>query len=57
MFSQYCIIIVTSALELGINLTDVQAVIHIKTPYNLLDYAQESRRARQDSKISKAVIL
>jgi superfamily II DNA helicase RecQ len=57
MSGQCRTIVATSALGLGIDLANVQAVIHIKAPRNLLDYAQESGRAGQDGEISEAVIL
>ena len=50
-------IVATSALGLGIDLPDVRAVIYIRVPQNLLDYAQESGRAERDSEISNAIIL
>jgi superfamily II DNA helicase RecQ len=50
-------IVATSALRLGIDLPNVRAVIHIRAPRNLLDYAQESGRARRDGEISDAIIL
>ena len=55
--NQARMIVATSALELGIDLSDVRAVIHIRAPRNLLDYAQESGRAGRDNEISDAIIL
>lgn len=39
------VIVVTSALGLGVDITNIQVVIHTKAPRTLLDYTQESGRA------------
>jgi superfamily II DNA helicase RecQ len=51
------VIAATSALGMGINIPDIQYVIHLGQPWTLLDYGQESGRAGQDGLASKAVII
>ncbi|KAL4788731.1 P-loop containing nucleoside triphosphate hydrolase protein [Aspergillus venezuelensis] len=51
------VIAATSALGMGINIPNIQCVIHISWPRMLLDYGQESGQARQDRLASEAVYL
>jgi superfamily II DNA helicase RecQ len=47
----------TNALGLGINAPTIQAVVHIGTVQKMQHYAQESRQAGRNSKVSKAIIM
>jgi hypothetical protein len=51
------IIAATSALGMGIDILDIQCVIHLGRPRTLLDYGQESGRAGRDGLASEAVIM
>ncbi|KAL2807692.1 hypothetical protein BJX63DRAFT_436795 [Aspergillus granulosus] len=51
------VIAATSALGMGINIPNIQCVIHIGRPRTLLDYRQESRHAGRDRLASEAVII
>ncbi len=51
------VIVTTNALGIGIDVADVQIVVHAGVLQQLQDYTQESRQARQDSKASEAVIV
>jgi superfamily II DNA or RNA helicase len=54
---EFSIITATSALGLGIDIPDIRLVMHVQTPWTLLDYAQESGRAGRDGLVSKVVII
>ena len=47
----------TNTLELGVNVPDMQLVIHTGMPSRLQDYIQESRQAGQDRGQSEAVVV
>jgi superfamily II DNA helicase RecQ len=47
----------TNALGLGINAPTIQAVVHMGTVQKMRHYAQESRQAGRNSKVSKAIIM
>jgi superfamily II DNA helicase RecQ len=47
----------TNALGLGIDAPTIQAVVHIGTVQKMRHYAQESRRAGRNSKVSEAIIM
>lgn len=47
----------TSALSIGIDIPDIWLVIHMGRTRSLLDYKQESGRARRDGDTSQAIIL
>ena len=47
----------TNALGMGVDLLDIQAVVHGGRPRKLRGYAQESGRAGRDSKSSEAIIV
>ena len=47
----------TNALGLGVDTLTIQAVVHIGTVQKMRHYAQESRRAGRDGKISEAIIM
>ncbi|KAL4971177.1 P-loop containing nucleoside triphosphate hydrolase protein [Aspergillus desertorum] len=51
------VIAATSALGMGIDISDIRCVIHIGRPRTLLDYGQESGRAGRDGLASEAVII
>ena len=51
------VIIATSALGIGVDVPDIQCIIHIDWPFSVLDYAQESGRARRDREWSEAIII
>lgn len=51
------VIIATSSLGLGLDLSNIRLIIYIDKPYTLYDYAQETRRARRDNSLSKALLL
>lgn len=47
----------TSALGIGVDIPDIRYIIYIGRPRSLLEYAQESRRARRDGDGSKAILI
>ena len=47
----------TSSLSMGVDVPGVDAVLHVRAPRSLVDYAQESRRAGRDGRASQAVIF
>lgn len=51
------VVITTSALGIGVDIPDIRLIVHADKPRNLLDYAQESRRAGRDGLPSRAVII
>ncbi|KAL4777907.1 hypothetical protein BJX76DRAFT_367216 [Aspergillus varians] len=51
------VIVATSALGMGLDIPDIQYVMHMGRPRILLDYGQESRRAGRDGLASEAVII
>ncbi|KAF1922377.1 P-loop containing nucleoside triphosphate hydrolase protein [Didymella exigua CBS 183.55] len=51
------VIVATSALGMGVDILDVQCIIHIDWPFTMLDYAQESGRAGWDGLRSEAVLI
>ena len=51
------VIIATSSLGLGLDLSNIRLIIHIDQPYTLYDYAQETRRAGRDNSPSEALLL
>ncbi|CEL10294.1 hypothetical protein ASPCAL13415 [Aspergillus calidoustus] len=51
------VIVATNALGMGVDIPDIQVIIHISMPRTLLDYAQESGRAGRDRQASEAIII
>jgi superfamily II DNA helicase RecQ len=51
------VIVATNALGMGVDIPDIRVIIHIGVPRTLLDYAQESGRARRDGQASEAIII
>ena len=51
------IVVVTNAFRMGINVVDIKVIVHINESRIMLDYAQESGRAGQDGKRSKAIVV
>lgn len=51
------VIVATSALGMGVDIPNIQCIIHIDWPWTMLDYAQESGRAGRDRLQSKAIII
>jgi superfamily II DNA helicase RecQ len=51
------VIVATSALGMGVDVPNIQCIIYIDWPFSLLDYAQESGRARRDGKRSEAIMI
>jgi superfamily II DNA helicase RecQ len=49
--------VATSVLGIGVDIPDIRCIIHIRRPRSLLEYAQESGRARRDSEASEAIII
>jgi RecQ family ATP-dependent DNA helicase len=50
-------IVATSALGMGVDISDIRCIIHIDWPFTVLDYAQESGRAGRDGLRSEAVMI
>ena len=51
------VIAATNALGMGVDLPDIQVVIHAGQPQKLRDYSQESGRAGRDGHSSEAIIV
>ena len=51
------VIVATNALGLGVDIPDVELVIHAGSPRRLIDFAQESGRCGRDGRSSKSVVL
>jgi superfamily II DNA/RNA helicase len=51
------LMVATNAMGLGIDIPDIRLVIHVGSPVSMLDYVQESGRARRDGKDSVALLL
>ena len=51
------VIVATSALGMGVDIPDIRCIIHIGRPRSLLEYAQESGRARRDGEASEAIMI
>ncbi|KAL2843525.1 hypothetical protein BJX68DRAFT_270023 [Aspergillus pseudodeflectus] len=51
------VIVATNALGMGVDIPDIRVIIHIGMPRTLLDYVQESGRARWDGQASEAIII
>lgn len=46
-----------NALGLGINVPDIQAVVHVEMLYRMADYMQQSGRADRDRQRSEAIVI
>jgi superfamily II DNA helicase RecQ len=51
------VIVATYALGIGINIGNVQAVVHVAPPNLLQEYCQESSRAGQDRSLAECIVL
>ncbi|KAH7010948.1 hypothetical protein B0J12DRAFT_587056, partial [Macrophomina phaseolina] len=51
------VVIVISALEIGIDILDIRLIIYVDEPRDFLDYAQESGRVEKNNLVSEAVII
>jgi superfamily II DNA helicase RecQ len=51
------VIVATSALEIGMDIPNIQYIIHVDWLWTILDYAQESSRAGRDRVRSEAIII
>ncbi|KAJ4392412.1 hypothetical protein N0V91_011400 [Didymella pomorum] len=51
------VIVVMSALGMGVDIPDIWCIVHIDWPFTVLDYAQESGRAGRDGLRSEAVMI
>ena len=50
-------VIATNALGLGIDMPNIQAVIHVDGPRNMRDFGQESGRGGRDGQMSYSIIM
>ena len=51
------IIVITSALGIGVDIADIRDIVHVDRPRTLLDYVQESSQAGQDKVRSESIII
>jgi superfamily II DNA helicase RecQ len=51
------VIVATSALGMGIDISDIRVICHVDPPRTLLDYAQESGRAGRDGLKSEVIVV
>ena len=49
--------VATSSLGLGLDVSNIRVIIHVDRPRSLLDYTQESGRAGRDGLFSEAIIV
>jgi superfamily II DNA helicase RecQ len=42
---------------MGVDIPNIHSIVHIGTPWTLLDYAQESGQAGWDSQQSEVIII
>jgi superfamily II DNA/RNA helicase len=51
------IVVATNALGMGVDIPDIEWIIHADEPRDMLDYAQESGRAGRDGRTSHAILI
>jgi superfamily II DNA helicase RecQ len=51
------VMVATSALDIEVDIPDIQYIIHVDWPQTILDYAQKSGRAERDRVRSEAIII
>jgi superfamily II DNA helicase RecQ len=51
------VVVATNALGMGVDIPDIEWIIHADEPRDMLDYAQESGRAGRDGRISQAILV
>ena len=51
------VIVATNALGMGVDIPDIEWIIHADEPRDMLDYAQESGRAGRDGRVSQAILV
>jgi superfamily II DNA helicase RecQ len=54
---QQGVIVATSALGMGLDISNIYCIIHLGRPRSLLEYGQESGHAGRDGKPSEAVVI
>jgi superfamily II DNA helicase RecQ len=52
-----CYIVVTGALDTGIDIAGIEHIIHLGAPYSIIDYAQETGRAGRAGEMAVADII
>ena len=50
-------IVATSSLNLRLNVSNIQAIIHMNRSRNLLNYTQKSKRVKRDKSLSEIIII
>jgi superfamily II DNA helicase RecQ len=51
------VVVATNALGMGVDIPDIEWVIHADEPRDMLDYAQESGRVGRDGRVSRAILV
>jgi hypothetical protein len=57
LYGEGRVIMATNALGLGIDIPNIRVVLHLGMPREMVDYAQQSGRARRDGNPSEAIVL